>query len=475
MNYGPAVKVAVVSVGPPNVGAQVATTRRVPRGRRDHDIVDLAGSVGLGLDPWQQDVLVDSTRTVGGQWSSFENVVIVPRQNGKTFLAIARILAGALLFDEKLILYSAHEHRTAVEMWGILRDICESDAMAPYVKGIKTKYLYETIWFTSGCRFQLVTRTRHTVRGMSPDVLLLDEAFAVTQDMVSAVVPAMAARPNPQLYYLSSAGTWEAAVLLGLRQRGHSRPGGRFAYWEWHAQSTDDFSDPRVWAGANPGLGHRFGPEAIEREHAAMSRKTFGRERLGVWSESTTEPVLKEADILDALVPLPTPPHDGRPIGWGVDVLPDRTGASIAAAYQANDGSVVLVLVDARPGAAWLMDRLPTLAEGYGAPSFAYDARGGIEDLMERANRDHGVERMPLRHSDYPAACANLAQRLAEGTLRFGQAPPLLTDAASASARSTSNGWVWDRKVTTPPTHLIAATCALWALDHDPGGGVAIY
>jgi hypothetical protein len=461
------------------LGCQVATRRIVPPGRSDGDAAELARRIGLVLDPWQESILVDSGRQSNGRWSAFESTAIIPRQNGKSFLIVARALAGALLYEEELILYSAHEYRTAQETWRIIRDICESEPVNAYVKpgskGIRVRPGSEEIHFRNGSRFKLMARTRSSGRGFFPDCLLLDEAFALSQDVMSSVLPSMAARPNPQVYYFSSAGTWESEVLLGLRRRGHQSTSRNYAYWEWHADPTDDTRDPRVWAAANPALGYRITPEAIEREHESMTKKAFQRERLGIWSETATESVLREEDVTNSIVSIPAPPRDGRPIGWGVDVAWDRTGSAIAAAYHDDDGNAVLVLVDAAPGAGWVPGRLAERHGSYGPSGFAYDARGGITDLMQRAERDYDVPSMPLKHADYPAACANLAQRLADGSLRFAAAPALLSDATGAIANRITGGWVWERKVVTPPTHLIAATCALWALEHDEGGTVAVY
>ena len=207
-----------------------------------------------------------------------------------------------------------------------------------------------------------------------------------------------------------------------------------------------------------------------------MSRRAFLRERLGIWSESTAETVLDEDRVNALTVDMPVPPADGRPIGWGVDAAWDRTGAAIVAAFHGDDGAPVLVLVDARPGAGWVPDRLAELADRYRVDGVAFDARGNITDLMARAERDHDVPLSPMRYADYPAACADVAQRVIDGSVRFGRAPLLLGDAISAVAQTLPTGWVWSRKVATPPTHLIAATAALWALDRaDGGSAVMVY
>jgi len=457
------------------MGAQIATTRVLPRGRADRDAVELGARTGLPSDPWQDEILTESSRTVRDRWAAFEVVAIAPRQNGKSYIVPKRALAGALLYGERLILYSAHEYRTAQETWRLMRDVCESDPITRYVKRIRVMAGGEVIEFTNGARFKVIARTRTSGRGFSPDCLMLDEAFALSGEVMSALLPSVSARPNPQVWYLSSAGTYESEVLLGLRQRGHRRA-PNLAYWEWHAQATDDHRDPRVHAAANPAYGRRLFAHTIARELESMSKRSFLRERLGVWSETTVETVLDEEAVTALTVDVPSPPTDGRPVGWGVDAAWDRTGGAIGACFAGADGRPVLVLIDARPGAGWLPDRLGELAGRYELGEVGFDARGGITDLMDRASRDHEVELAPMRHGDYPAACANLAQRVADGTVRFARSPLLISDAVNGIAAQVSNGWVWSRKTATPPTNLVAVTAALWQWEHHNGGAaVAVY
>lgn len=455
---------------PELLGAQDATLRLVPPGRSDDRGVRLAGKLGINLDPWQADILSESARTQGDHWSAREVATIVPRQNGKTYLTVARILAGALLYGEKLIVYSAHQHRTAREMWMLLREICSHDLLKRRVHIPSDQERREQINFDNGSRFRIFSRSRGAIRGMSPDVVIFDEALMLTNEMVDAAMPALAAKANAQIWYLSSAGTFESFTLLRLRQRGHAGGGPGFAYWEWFATEDDDYRDPRVHAKANPAYGTRLMSRAVDTELQSLSKRAFQRERLGVWQESAVDPVLRESDVVALTVPLPTPPEDNRSIGWGVDVSTDRTVTSVAAAFDGPDGVPVVVTVDGRSGCAWLPERLAQLAYKYGAEPVAFDARAGLVDLMERAEREFDVPILPLRWADYPIACAAFAQRVAEHRVHFGQAPPLLMDAVTAVARPMPTGWVWDRKTSTPPTHLIAATCALHALEHNVGG-----
>src|SRR5262245_30210396 len=252
-------------------GAQRATMRRVPTGRGDDAAAKLAKHCGLGLLPWQEEILTLSASTTKGRWSTFENVVIAPRQQGKSFVVVPRVLAGCLVYGERLVVYSAHERKTAQETWLLLRELCEHDVISPYVQRIRNLNGNETIEFTNGSRFKMFSRTKATMRGVSPDCIIFDEAFSLTSEVMASTLPSVSARPNPQIFYFSSAGTWQSEILLGLRRRGHSGTTSRLSYWEWHAEVDDDHRDERVWAKANPSYGTKLqNRESVLRELEAM-------------------------------------------------------------------------------------------------------------------------------------------------------------------------------------------------------------
>lgn len=75
------------------------------------EAVDLAATAGLILDDWQVLALEEACGERAGRWSAFEVGVVAPRQNGKGSILEARALAGLFLFDERLIIWSAHEFK----------------------------------------------------------------------------------------------------------------------------------------------------------------------------------------------------------------------------------------------------------------------------------------------------------------------------------------------------------------------------
>ena len=156
-----------------------------------------------------------------GRWSAFEVGLVVPRQNGKGAILEALELAGLFLWDEMLILHSAHEFKTARE--GFLR-LGARIAANPWLAGRVLRewrsHGDEGFELKSGARLRFVARTGGSGRGFSADRVVLDEAFKLDDTAMGALLPTLSARPNPQIWYTSSAPKVDSSQLHSVRARG---------------------------------------------------------------------------------------------------------------------------------------------------------------------------------------------------------------------------------------------------------------
>jgi phage terminase large subunit-like protein len=252
--------------------------------------VDLAEMAGLVLDPWQQYV-VDSglRRRADGKWAAFEVGLIVARQNGKGAVVEARELAGLFLDhrdgfgDERLILHSAHEFKTASEAFRrILALIQDNRMFSRHVRHVYLQRGAESIELNNGKRLRFVARSSGSGRGFSGDLVILDEAQNLGDEAMAALLPTLSARPNPQVWYTSTAGGPDSIQLARVRDRGVKGGDSSLAFFEWSADERDDPSDPAVWAKTNPGLGIRITEDYVARERAALAPDAFARERLSI-------------------------------------------------------------------------------------------------------------------------------------------------------------------------------------------------
>jgi phage terminase large subunit-like protein len=207
---------------------------------------------------------------------------------GKSEVAIARILGGLFLFGEPLVIYSAHEFVTAMEMMRRTEALIANSDLGSEIKRVIRSHGEEGIELRSGARVKFKTRTKVGGRGLSGSCVIRDEAMILSEESIGALMFTVAAQPNPQVWFLGSAVDQaiqpEGRVFASVRQNGIDGTDPRLCYLEWSAEDDDDHSDLRTWAKAVPGMGHRISAEHIAAEYRSLrhSPKTFLTERLRI-------------------------------------------------------------------------------------------------------------------------------------------------------------------------------------------------
>lgn len=429
--------------------------------------MDLAAEAGLVLDPWQQHVLEHSLgERADGTWAAAEVGLLVPRQNGKGSIIEARELAGLFLLGEMLIMHSAHEFKTAQEGFRRIRGLIEGNAaFSKRVKKISTSHGDEGIELKSGARLRFVARSRGSGRGFSGDCVFLDEAYALSDAAMDALIPTLSARPNAQIWYTSSAPLPDSEVLRRLCLRGRAGADARLAYFEWCADADARPDDRKCWAQANPALGIRLSEEFTERELAALTPEGFLRERLGVWHEFEKSDVLPNWNALaDESSRLP----EAAPVMFGLDVSPARTASAIVAVGEREDGVRHVEVVDYRPETFWIVDRFTALAARWGNVDVVIDERSAAGSLIQPLQEVPGVTVHPLTSRDVAVAAGRFydACSASVASLRHLNDPVLNAAVDGAVTRPLGDAWAWDRrKPNTDITPLVAATLALWGWD----------
>lgn len=426
------------------------------------EAAELAASAGLVLDDWQRFVLdVGLSERQDGTWSAFEVGLIVPRQNGKGSILEARELAGLFLFDERLILHSAHEFKTANEAFLRIRSLIErTPDLARKVKQIRqaNEVSIET---KTGARLLFVARSRGSGRGFSGDCVILDEAFNLGAEAMGALLPTLSAKPNPQIWYTSSAPMEGSVQLHAVRRRALAGGSPRLAFMEWSIDpETDRVDDPVSWAKANPSFGIRIGEEFVRAEIDAMPAPEFARERLGVPDPEPVEdpPLFPLADwnrLAD-----PSSEFGGK-VAFTVDVAPGGEWAAIAMVALRPDGLPHVELVDHRPGVDWLAARRAELDRAHRPKMWVRDPSGPAVELVGKF-RD-------LKGRESTEAATRLVSAVAEGSFRWlcDERFAVGLSAAVVGARRKDQGdgnWKWSRLgsgVDISP--LVSMTWALWA------------
>lgn len=475
---------------PSGVGSQAPRICHVPEyvSSAGQDALELAGLAGLVLDPWEALVLTDAMgERADGKWAAFEVGVDVPRQNGKGSILEARELAGLFLLGEQLLIHSAHEQATSSEhfrrLLNLIEGVPEFDRRvmrAPRGKGA------EAIELRGGQRILFKTRTGGGGRGLTGDLVVLDEAMILPVAMTAALVPVMAARSmvgNPQLWYAGSAVDRQkhdhGVVFSRLRRRGIEHA-AKVAWFEWSAEGEDPElvpedvrCDPEVWAQANPGMGIRISEEHIENEcGGALGPREFAVERLGIgdWDTEDEGEGIGLEDWL-ALTDPESVPLD--PVCFAWDVTPNRASSSIGVAGFRQDGLFHVETIMNQPGTHWVAPRLAGLVGKHPSLPVLCDSRGPAASLLGEV-KNLGVAVDTVNASEMAQGCGLIVDAIEEKALRHLGTQELAAAVQGARKRALGEASAWSRKSSSVDiSPLVACTIALWGTVQAgrPGGG----
>jgi hypothetical protein len=433
-------------------------------------VADLAAAVGLKLDDWERWVLAEGLgRAASGRWSAFEAALIVSRQNGKGAILEALELAALFLddFGADLILHSAHEFKTASEAFRRVQG--RIDSHPSFRRRVRQVYLQrgaESIELKNGKRLRFIARSGGSGRGFSADLVILDEAYNLGDKEMAALLPTLSARPNPQIWYTSTAGLPTSEQLGAVRARALAGDAASLAFFEWSVDPDDyDPADPVAWAQANPGLGIRISPEYIAKERAALAPDEFARERLGVGNYPAGDaawaviPAGTWADLADPASVIP----DGAVVVFAADATPSQSHGAIAAAGFRPDGRLHVEVVDHHRDTAWIPARLAELTAKWGSGAVVIDPKREASPHITEIER-LGVEVRQPSAREMAQACGGLYVAACDtgNLVHLGQ-PPLDFALSRAVKRELAGSWAWDAPRGVDISPLVAVTLAAWA------------
>lgn len=461
---------ADLTPGPlPNLmGVQEPTHRLAPKYRRTRGLeaIELGEIVGVELDPWARNWLIDGLAVTGSglheRWAAFEVAIELARQNGKSVGFHVRALAGLYLFRERLVVYSAHKGETAMEAFEQVVDLIHSDGeLKAEVLKVSNTNGKEGVWLTSGQRMKFRTRTKGGGRGLSGDCVFFDENQDATDDEHSALLPVMSARPNPQLWYAGSAGGRESTVQGRLVRR-CERGEPDLVMHRWAGSDDDDPGDPATWARLNPTVGRRMTLAHIAKEHRSMSHSKFARERLTIGDYPREE---DEDWVIPRSRWLACQDLDSQPAGavaFAVDVKPDQEWAAIAAVGKRGDGRRHGEVVEHERGTRWIVPRLKELTDNHAHLGVVLNPRSPAGSLLGEMY-DAGIDVTPVKSTDIVQACSWLyGACLSDPPGLYHRGGTALTSSlAEARIRKTESAWTWQLQGEADMSPLMSLTLAV--------------
>jgi hypothetical protein len=361
----------------------------------------------IHLLPWQKWLLVHALELNPDGTFRFRVVVLmVARQNGKSTLMQVLTLWRMYVDRAPLVIGTAQDLDVAEEQWQGAVDLADSipelAAMIAVQGGVvrtngkKALRIEQDVngrTYTS--RYKVKAATRRGARGLSGDLVLLDELREhQVWDAWAAVTKTTMAREHAQVWTASNAGDLSSVVLRYLRAQGHQGldfPDGKeniaeglrllealandeldeeqlsirdaldtLGLFEWSAHPSASIWDRDAWAQANPSMGYTIRETTIAAAAATDPEPVFRTEVLcqfvvsatmgpfpaGSWEATTDTAEDRKARGVKR--------DESRALTYCVEVSQDRKMAYVGVAYWDTEGRIRFQTVAQRAGTDWL-------------------------------------------------------------------------------------------------------------------------
>jgi phage terminase large subunit-like protein len=268
-----------------------------PRTRRRTlapQVVAVARQLGLPLLPWQRQVLQVALERSGRRPAYRDVCVSVPRQSGKSSLALALMVWRMLSGPEQRVVYAGQTRQAAREK--LLSVWWPRLVRSPLAGRLRLYRAFgaETVSVDNGSVLQLLSATESAGHGETLDLAVIDEAWVHQSAVVEqAIRPAMVTRKDAQLWTMSTAGTSRSVWWRGKLDAGHAAAQMGVAdgvcCFDWSAPDDANAADEAVWWQTMPALGRLVDVETIRQDLASMGLKEFRRAYLNQWPDVTDE------------------------------------------------------------------------------------------------------------------------------------------------------------------------------------------
>jgi phage terminase large subunit-like protein len=268
-----------------------------PRTRRRTlapQVAEVARQLDLPLLPWQRQVLAVALERAGRRPAYRDVAVSVPRQSGKSSLALALMIWRMLSGPEMRVVYAGQTRQAAREK--LLSVWWPRLVRSPLADRLKLYRAFgaETVSVDNGSVLQLLSAVESAGHGETLDLAVIDEAWVHQSSVIEqALRPAMVTRRNAQLWAMSTAGTSRSVWWRGKLDAGRAAAtmgvADGLACFDWSAPADANPADEATWWQTMPALGRLADVETIRADLASMGLKEFRRAYLNQWPEATDE------------------------------------------------------------------------------------------------------------------------------------------------------------------------------------------
>ena len=402
--------------------------------------------LGLTLLPWQRWWLLHALELREDGRFRFRTVLtLVARQNGKTHLLKVVALYFMFLGRARLVLGAAQSLDIAKEAWSGAVDLTRDvDELHAEVESVRLTNGEQEMRLVSGARYRIAATHRAAGRGLSVDLLILDE-LREHRDWLAwgALSKTTTARSNAIIVGISNAGDDESVVLNSLRSAALAGEDDTLGLFEWSAPDGCELDDVQAWAQANPGLGRTVSEASIRSAMHTDPPAVF-----------RTETLCQRVDALDAAI---------DPTSWNacadpsgslagvrervaacIDVAPDGQHVTLAGAAQLDDGRVRVEVLAAWKSTEAARTELPGMLSRIRPAATSWFPSGPAAALAaDLRSLDEAVE---IKGAEVGEACQEMADLVLARRIVHADDPLLNAHVSGSQKYRSGEGWRFRRR-----------------------------
>jgi phage terminase large subunit-like protein len=384
------------------------------------------------------------------------NLFLCARQSGKSHMMRMRVLAGLFCFDERNILIMSSQRKMAILSLEIIANIIDRhEFLRVQVKGGSIEKAWrrtngnERITMENGAQVEVVASNSSSARGLTADVLWIDELREVNEAAMDASKSTTLTRMNSQRFYTSNAGSAESEVLIHMRERSLANPPKSLGFYEYSAPPECDIWDRKAWALANPSLGILISEDAVEETIATSTVMAARTETLcqfvntgmqSPWTPGSWEE-LADSDLVI---------QPGLHTMFAFDVDPHtRRSASLVAGCIMPDGRIGMALVKTWESQI-AVDELQIAVDikaycDIWLPKLVLHDKYTTQAIADRLTNS-GVMVEDVSGAQFYNACSIFKEGIDNRRIVHGGQPYLDEAMNNAAAKSTDSAWRVVRK-----------------------------
>ena len=410
-------------------------------------ITKLAEQIGMPLMPWQQWVLDDMMRVdSNGMFIRKTNLLLLPRQQGKTHLATMLIIWN-LMQGLRCVAMSSNRGMALDTFRNVVYIMESNEFLRKMMKGkARMANGQEAIYMKNGGKYEIVAATRDGARGRNADFLFIDELREIDEVAFQAATPLTRSHANAQTLLVSNAGDAFSEVLNTLRSRCLSYPPKTLGFYEYSANpyAKDVLNNRQEWARANPALGWTVTEETLEEAVATSTVETTKTEMLCLWIDSLQSPW--PHGVLEATSDSTIRLDPGSMTIMAFDVaLSRRTASLVAGQIDGATGKIKVGILQTWTASVGDVDNLKIAADistwcaKYRPKMVCFDkyATQSIADRLANA----GIVVQDVSGAAFYTACGDLLDALVNDRLVHSGQGEWVQQMNNCAAKTNDSAW----------------------------------